>query len=105
MSKLMDDRRAEVKRVMKTYGIEFGPVCLMSLWSVAHNLNNTWKGGMFVNTKRLESDRTHDDRFVVKSHQLCEMFPAIKRCLDYPLELQSSYENYTEYVVWRDYNP
>jgi hypothetical protein len=104
-------RKEAVMKVMKNYGIEHGQNCFMSMWDIAHGLNNTWKAPLFLTEKQVEGiSLQHHVRgkFSIPSFELPQMFRAIRsvtRCVDsYPLELKKSWFNKSEYLLWKNYH-
>lgn len=107
MTPLTEKRIAEIKRVMRNWGIEHGDKCAISIWDLAENLINTWQSETFLSPAQVEKYcEDSAGRPVLNSWRKLEMFRGIRDAVKksgYPLELRESYYNKTEFVLWKNY--
>ena len=99
MTKLTKKRIDIIKQVMDNHGIEFGNNIFISLWDLAHNINNTWKAEHFVNKNRFETE--YSPKFALRSYQLPFLFNGIANAANKCsyVNLRKSYTNGTEYLI------
>ena len=111
MSALKEKRLKVIERLMRSHGIEHGDKCVISLWDLAFNINNTWKAELFANkNKYSEEFRVLRGRnvecLVLPTYKLSDLFRAIRHALKknpYPFELRESYYNKSEFVLFKNY--